>query len=61
MLRAQHFLRDVYKRQGHYLPICLVCTQDYFLHTGVVLLAGQLFGVFGNFVVGTYLAAHRCV
>lgn len=34
--------------KGHYLPICLVCTQDYFLHTGVVLLAGQLFGVFGN-------------
>ena len=25
--------------KGHYLPICLVCTQDYFLHTGVVLLA----------------------
>ena len=44
--------------KGYYLPICLVCTQDYFLHTGVVLLAGQLFGVFGDFIVGTYLAAH---
>ena len=40
------------------MPIGLVGTEDELLHAGVVLLAGQFFGILGDFVIGTYLAAH---
>ena len=44
--------------ERHHLPVCLVGAQNYFLHSAVVLLACQLFGISGYFVVGAYLAAH---
>ena len=44
--------------ERHHLPVGLVGAQDDFLHAAVVLLAGQLFGIAGDFVVSAYLSAH---
>ena len=52
------FGQFLFMRQRHHLPVGLVGAEDDVLRPCPVLLAGQFFGIAGDFVVGADFAAH---